>query len=993
MRKNVVLSIISLLWVVAGYAQQSPSERALSRAISLYNYGHLIEAREELLAVSGQLKAENDKFALEKADYYLALCDSELKLKEAEQRMKSFLSTYAGSSYSNDVQFGLGVYYCMSEDLEAAEEAFNNVNYRTLDTRNRDKYDLRMGYMAFMKGDYKSATLHFQRIESKSLYSEHAVYYLSYMAYAEGDIDKARKGFESLLKSVQYGDLMPYYLLQLDFREGKYESVVEKGDDLMKRTTEEYATEIKRIMAESYFQLSDYKNAVSYMNSYRTSGGEMGRVENYIIGYSLYRQTLYAEADSFLREACGADDMLTQNASYHLADCYLKLGDKPNALISFAMSAGSDFDKNIAEDALFNYAKLQYELDDGLFNKTINVLTRYVEEYPSSQRVQEAKALLVAAYYNSNNYDQAYQAISRIANPDNDILVAKQKIAYFMGLEAYNSGDLEEAEVALNESFSIGLDSKYKALATFWMGEIAYSRGDIEMAQHNYKRYMAVAPKSAREYAMAQYNMGYCYFNAEEYDNAGSAFDEFLKLYSVNDGYKANALNRRGDVAYANREFEEAVAAYDKAIALEGTERYYAQYQKAITLGAQGKVQDKISVLKGIVSRDRGDYVGAAYYELGRTYISKEDYQKGVATLKDYVEKYPDSDHYAQALSDLGLAYANLGDKQEALKYYDKVIKSAPQSSQSKGALEGVREIYMSDGNAEAYFDYAESIGMEGDLSVVARDSMSYASAQKLYLDKKIESAAKGYESYLRNYPDGHYLNDALFFLSDCYIRAEKYSKAIETLTRLHANGDSQYSEKVLDNLSYLCYQAERYAEAAKAYRELYDKTTDAAKRKNAASGYISSVLKYADDSAILTMAEDMEKMPEVTDVARRKARYAKAGALTRAGKQSEALEVYRQLAAEVKSAEGAESYYRVVEAMYADEKYDEAEQMILKFAESKTPQNYWLAKAFMVLGDIYAKKGDAFQARSTYQSVVDGYTPNNDGIVDEAKARIAKLN
>ena len=229
--------------------------------------------------------------------------------------------------------------------------------------------------------------------------------------------------------------------------------------------------------------------------------------------------------------------------------------------------------------------------------------------------------------------------------------------------------------------------------------------------------------------------------------------------------------------------------------------------------------------------------------------------------------------------------------------------------------------------------------------------------------------------------------------MSDCYIRAEKYSKAIETLTRLHANGDSQYSEKVLDNLSYLCYQAERYAEAAKAYRELYDKTTDAAKRKNAASGYISSVLKYADDSAILRMAEDMEKMPEVTDVARRKARYAKAGALTRAGKQSEALEVYRQLAAEVKSAEGAESYYRVVEAMYADEKYDEAEQMILKFAESKTPQNYWLAKAFMVLGDIYVQKGDAFQARSTYQSVVDGYTPNNDGIVDEAKARIAKLN
>ena len=40
-----------------------------------------------------------------------------------------------------------------------------------------------------------------------------------------------------------------------------------------------------------------------------------------------------------------------------------------------------------------------------------------------------------------------------------------------------------------------------------------------------------------------------------------------------------------------------------------------------------------------------------------------------------------------------------------------------------------------------------------------------------------------------------------------------------------------------------------------------------------------------------------------------------------------------------------------------------------------------------------YVKKGDNFQARATWQSVADGYSPADDGIVDEAKARIAKLN
>jgi TolA-binding protein len=193
--------------------------------------------------------------------------------------------------------------------------------------------------------------------------------------------------------------------------------------------------------------------------------------------------------------------------------------------------------------------------------------------------------------------------------------------------------------------------------------------------------------------------------------------------------------------------------------------------------------------------------------------------------------------------------------------------------------------------------------------------------------------------------------------------------------------------------LSYLCYQTERYAEAATAYRALYDETSDATKRKNAASGYISSVLKYADDDTIIAMADDMEQMPEVTDVARRKARYAKSEALMKAGKESEAMKVYELLATEVKSAEGAEAYYRLLEAEFVGGNDEKAEQMIMRFAESKTPQNYWLAKSFLILGDIYLAKGDTFQARSTYQSVVDGYSPDNDGIVAEAKSKISKLN
>lgn len=48
------------------------------------------------------------------------------------------------------------------------------------------------------------------------------------------------------------------------------------------------------------------------------------------------------------------------------------------------MAANEAFDAAIAEDALFNYGKLQYELGGGLFNEAIHVLNRYIAQYPTS---------------------------------------------------------------------------------------------------------------------------------------------------------------------------------------------------------------------------------------------------------------------------------------------------------------------------------------------------------------------------------------------------------------------------------------------------------------------------------------------------------------------------------------------------------------------------------------------------------------------------------
>ena len=992
MRKfRILLLILASAACTLGAQAAGPEIGTLmERARDLFDYGRWSDARHEFLRAKAAL-TPSDRLLAQEVEFYLAACAVELDSADAEGALREFDERYPGSVYANDVRFALGSFYCSAGNMKKAREAFEKTDYRALSAPRREQYDIRMGYVEFGDGNYAKAYGYFDRIGSRSEYVDHARYYKAYIDYAEGRYGRAKQGFTALMRSDAYSDVVPYYLLQIEFREGNYRYVVENGETLARRAVPERRAELERVIAESWFHLEDYNKTLDHLAAFTAAGGEMDRDASYLMGFSLYRTVRYPEAAEWLRKACGAEDALTQNASYHLADCYLRAGDKESAMQAFAMASDESLDATIAEDALFNYAKLQYELGGGAFNGAINVLMRYIDRYPSSPRVGEARTLLIAAYYNSRDYDAAYRAIKSMPSGDADIRAALQKITYFRGLEAYKAGDMQAAQRYLTESAAVNVSPKYTALNSFWQGEIAFAQGDYPVAAAKYNAYLKRAPRTEREYAMAWYNLGYCAFDRNDLQQAQSSFDKFLSAYSARDRYRADAYNRLGDVAYSDRRFEAAVGEYDKAIALGTPEQQYARYKRAVTLGILGRTDQKQQALRQIVASG-GDYADEASYELGRSFIAQEKYAEGAAQLEKFVAAYPSSPRYTQALSDLGLAYLNLGDKQKSLKYYDMVVGASPQSSEAKGAMQSIREIYVSQGDADAYFDYASKAGVESDLTALSRDSLSFAAAQKLYLDGQREAATKSLRSYVKSYPKGYYMTDALYYLSDCYLRSGEREEAIETLTALADQGTTQYTVAVLEKLSEMTYADKRWDEAASAYRRLYDVASTITGREDAMKGYVRATVAGGDGAKISEMAADVCGHADAGAVALREAKYAWAGQLRTTGHRDEAVKLYKELAKDVRTKEGSEAAYYVIESLFEGGDMNKTEKEIFAFSE-RGPQAYWLAKAFILLGDVYVRKGDNFQARATWQSVADGYSPADDGIVDEAKARIAKLN
>jgi TolA-binding protein len=991
MRKTIFIVVVAVLLSWGATAQTMVTKDHYITAKQLYEVGRWSAAQAELASELHTVGADNIDHRMEVETLY-ALCAAQLGQAAAGELMAGVLIAYPNSPYTDEVRFRAGVFEFDRARYTDALTLLLAVDSYKLPKSEFDEYNFTLAQSYFSIGSYDNSRLYFEKVSPNSSYAPHAEYHIAYIDYLHSDYERARDGFFDLASDPSYQQIVPYYLFQIEFMTQNWRYVVENGNHLIGGAVMPRKAELVRMVAEGWFHLNDYAKALQYIETYRTLEGKMGRPENYIEGFSLYNVGRWNEASEALALATGADDRLSQNASYHLADVYLRLGDKQRAMQSFSIASTAGYDEAIAEDALFNYGKLQYELGGGHFNEAINILNRYIELYPSSPRINEVREYLISAYYNSHNYEAAYNAIIQYHDPDNNIRTALQKITYFRALELWKAGNNSEALRLLATSASFRYNAKYTALANFWQGEILYSEGDYNGAIPKYKEYLRLSPTSERENTLARYNLGYAYFNLQEWSEANSWFTDFLDRYSAADAFRADAFNREGDIAHAERHYWQAIESYDKATKIGTDERYYSAYQRAMMLGLVERPERKIESLQAIITAGKGPYIEDAMYELARTYIARERYTEGAKTLEQFIEKYPTSAHYLVALSDLGLAYLNMGDRKKSMQYYKMIVDYAPHSRESQDAMAGIRGLYIDSNDVDGYFAYARQAGVTTDAREMNRDSLLFVAAEKIYLSGDRAAAIPALKGYVSGNAKGRYLPAALYYLSDAQIRDSDAAGAIATLTQLTSLKRNDYTIRGLQRLAELNYNKKNYTEAAQNYRTLWEATTDKKTISSALEGYVASILATKDDSLIVAMADEVATIKGVPVASLRQARFAKAGILARGKQTEQAMAIYADLSQDVGSAEGAESAYRVIEHQYEEGKYEDAESSVFAFSEKNTPHSYWLGEAFLTLGDIYARKGDSFQARATWQSIVDGYSPADDGIVAAARERIANL-
>ena len=159
-------------------------------------------------------------------------------------------------------------------------------------------------------------------------------------------------------------------------------------------------------------------------------------------------------------------------------------------------------------------------------------------------------------------------------------------------------------------------------------------------------------------------------------------------------------------------------------------------------------------------------------------------------------------------------------------------------------------------------------------------------------------------------------------------------------------------------------------------------------------TGMMRSAFKGHNWEAALTAADEVIKDARSDAELKQEAEYVKAKSYLAVSRRDEAYVILNELAKDMSSEFGAEAAYMLILDSYDKGNFEDVETKVYAFSDSGSTQTYWLAKSFVVLGDSFAERGEMVQAKATFESVRDGYTPSGDAddVQEGVRIRLEKL-
>lgn len=993
------------LSIACASAQQNPSSTVYSTyhtANNLLQEGKYVAAADQFRQVENLGRRTSNEPAFESelsliaenAQYYIALCALELGNDDAESLFLKFIKYHPENTLTKLAFYQIGRSYSKQKKYKESLEWFNKIDAAELNGHENTEYKFRKGYAYFSLNDYKNAQINFGEVKNKrSEFTDDATYYFAYIAYLNKDYQLALLNFEKLKDSKKYENSYPYYITAVYFLDKRYDDVISYAVPIINRTRQENETEMLRIIGASYFAKGDYDNSVAYYSRFedKDRGKTQNNQDSYQIGYAFYKVGNYAKAASELEGLTALNDVYSQNGSYTLGQVFLKMNNKESARNAFLAASRLNFDQQLQEDALYEYAKLSYELD--FYTQALDATRAYLKNYPRSARTTEVKVLLGEVLLNSRNYKEAVEILEPIPNKSESAKIAYQKVTYYRGLEFYNERAFENAIGIFLRSLNNPVDAHIKALTTYWMAEAMYEVRKYSESVDNFEKFLQMPEAANTNVAnYANYALAYAAFYDNKYSKAANYFERFIRGDEKDQNSVNDAITRIGDSYFVLKSYGKALDYYNRIIDQRSKGQDYALFQRAMIQGLQGNPDAKISTLRQVLtSFPNSDYADDADFEIAYTYFVKNDGATAKTALQAMIQKYPRSSYVPRAIATMGLIDYNAGDDMAAVESFKQVVKDYASSDEAKQALKQIEKIYTDKGDAQTFINYAGTTPI-GNYTAAEQESIMMSAANNLYLRGDWQGAASAVNAYFDKFANKPiYEKQARFTRAQSLLNLNRYDEAVADYNVILNDWTSAYTEQSLISMAKLYIAQKKYNDAITHLKKL--ETTSEYK-----ADYTFAINNLMLCYAQMKMPEEVINYVELVRQNEKSAQEDKfktglyAGiAYLQLADTTAALKEFTYTADNTKTIAAAEARYNIANVQYLKRQYKVSQKTCFDLVKDLPNYDYWVAKTYILLADNYVALKDAFQAKATLQSIIENYKGNDD-ILTTAQQKLDQL-
>lgn len=723
----------------------------------------------------------------------------------AESKFSEIIKGFPSSDIFRDARYGLAWCYFQQKDYNDAYKIFNSLSGGN-DSIAVKSFFWKAESKRYSGNDDQALIIYneFLKKYPGSRLTENVRFQLGEQYYnskdyitSESYLKAAGNSNNPVVKAKSFTMLGEIYLNRKDYNKASdyFKRVINQPDasaDLVNRA--------KLGLGTTYFYRKNYNDAITNLNNLRSQGaGTESDKADFYLAESYYALGKYKDALKFYNSVGANDSAVSDQSLYGKAYCYFNLKNFDNAADMF-----SSFIKKYPGNKRTTDAKMR--LADSYYgSKNYTSASKiYRELFAGDSAAMDnpyGYYQFAQALYKAGNTDEAIEEFTNLQQKYPDSQYAEGSL-YTIGWIFFQKENFKEAVSRYRNLMKVYPNSSLIPLAYYSIGDSYFNEAKYDSAIVNYEKVITLYPSSENVFDAVN-GIQYSYVAKNEPEKAVSLIDNFV---SQNPGlsFSDQLFFKKGEIYFGIHRYDKAEAGYKEFVShypssKEVPEAYYWIGRSAQNLG---QFEEAIFNFRKVFdSYPNSEAAGAAVLEIGNMYNSKKDLDSAISIYDEALDKIPKSSRIAEILFMKGVTYSNKQDPDSAYSVFQNVVQNYSESifaDKSKIEL-GLIELALGRyENAEFYFkdlvnDSTNFISAEAQYYLGVAYSEADSMEEAINSFERIRSVFSAYDEWLTK---------SYMKLGDIYTEQDSIGKAKEYYrTILLKHKGDQYGKEAQEKL------------------------------------------------------------------------------------------------------------------------------------------------------------------------------------------------